>query len=191
MAVEAAAEVVQHRVVAEVVHHRAVRPPAEGLGQLQAVAVLRPQFDDADAVELREVLDALGLRQAVLGGELLQRPLRQHAQRAQQQLLVGHDGAFLLLGQLAEQRLGVGHPPRQFGEIDLEHAADRVDARQRHVALGQHPLDAGFGHAQALGQVRVRHLRGLQLFLQDRDEVGGGAHGGTGLRYPSANAVAM
>jgi hypothetical protein len=47
-----------------------------------------------------------------------------------------------------QQGLGVGHPARQLGEVQLEGAADGVDTRQRHVALGQHALDARFGHAQ-------------------------------------------
>jgi hypothetical protein len=50
-AVEAAVEVVVHHVLAEVGHHRAVGAPAEGLVQLQPVAVQRPQLDDAQPVQ--------------------------------------------------------------------------------------------------------------------------------------------
>ena len=117
-----------------------------------------------------------GLAQPVVARHLLQRPLAQDADRAQQQLLVGHHRLFLLLRQFLQQRLRVGHATRQFGEIQLERAADRVDARQRHVALGQHALDAGLRHAQRARQVGVGHLRGLEFLLQGQDEVGGGAH---------------
>ena len=128
-AIKAACKVVQQRVVAEVVHHRAMWAPAEGLGQLEAVAVERPQLDDADAVQLRQVLDALGLRQAVVARHLLQRPLAQHTDRHQQQLLVGHHGLFLLVGQLFQQGLLVGHAPGQVGKVQRQCAADGVDAR--------------------------------------------------------------
>jgi hypothetical protein len=183
-AVEAAAVVVEHHVLAEEVHHRPVRAPAEGLGQLEPVAVQRPQLDDADAVELRQAADALGLADAVGRHDLLQRPLAQHADGHQQQLLVLDHRLFLLLRQLLEQRLGVGHAARQFGEIDLQGAADGVDPRQRHVALGQHPLDAGLGHVQRARQVGVGHAGALEFVLQGLDEVDGGAHGGrSGGRY--------
>ena len=99
----------------------------------------------------------------------------------QQQLLVLDHGLFLLERQLLEQRLRIGHAPGEFGEVDLERAADRIDPRQRHVALGQHPLDAGFGHVQRPREVRVGHAGGLEFVLQGQDEVDGGAHGGTSI----------
>ncbi len=154
-----------------------MRAPAKGLGQLEPVAVHRAQLDDADAVELRQVLDALGLAQAVGGQHLLQSPLAEHADGHQQQLLVGHHRLLLLLRQLLDQGLVVGHTARQVGKIQAQHVADGIDARQRHVTLGQHPLDAGLRHAQRLGQVGIGHLRGFQLFLQCQYQIGGGAHG--------------
>jgi hypothetical protein len=87
-----------------------------------------------------------------------------------------HDGLFLFLRQLLQERLRVGDAARELREVDPERAADRVDARERHVALGQHSLDAGLRHAHASGQVGVGHLRELQLLLQRQDEIGCGAH---------------
>ncbi|MPN06912.1 hypothetical protein SDC9_154169 [bioreactor metagenome] len=76
-----------------------------------------------------------------------------------------------------QQRPAVGHIARQIGKVQVQGAADLVDARQRHVALGQHALDAGFGHAYGLCQVGIGHLRGLEFFLDSGDEIGGRAHG--------------
>lgn len=53
--VEAAGEVLAHHVAPEVAHHRAVGPPAEGLGDLEAVAVEGLELDDAQAVERGQV----------------------------------------------------------------------------------------------------------------------------------------
>ena len=47
--------------VAEVVHHRPLRPPAKALGDPQVIAVERAQVDDAEPVEAGELLHALGL----------------------------------------------------------------------------------------------------------------------------------
>jgi hypothetical protein len=110
----------------------------------------------------------LGLADAVGGADLLQRPLAQHADGAQQQLLVGHHGALLLQRQLGQQGLGVGHAPREFGEVDLQRAADGIHARQRQVAFGQHALDAGLGQAERTRQVGVGHLGGLEFLSSGR-----------------------
>jgi len=126
--VKATAEVVADHLLAEVTHHRAVGSPAKGLGHLQAVAVHRPQLDDAELVERGHVLDALGLAQGVGGHDLLEGPLAQAAGGHQQQAAVGHHGLFLLQRQLAAQGLGVGDLAGELGEIHLQHTQHVVDA---------------------------------------------------------------
>ena len=117
-----------------------------------------------------------GFGERVGGDDLLEGPLAQAADRQQQQLAVGHDRASCSSGELAAQRLGVGHLARQLGEIHLQHAQHLVDARQRHVALGEHALDARLGQAELARQVGIGDARGAQLGLQRRDEGGGSAH---------------
>ena len=56
LAVEAAAQVVGGDVLAEILHHRPVRQPAKSLRDLEPVAVERAQLDDAEPVELGQVL---------------------------------------------------------------------------------------------------------------------------------------
>ncbi len=177
VAVEAAAVVVVDHVLAEVGHHRPVRPPAKALRDLQPVAVERPQFDDAEAVELDQQAHALGLGDRIGAGDLLEGPLAQRADREQQQLAVGDDGALLLERQLMAQRLRVGDLAGELGEIHLQHAQDLVDAGQRHVGLREHPLDARLRHAELVGELRIGQVRRLQLLLQRGDQVLGGAHG--------------
>jgi hypothetical protein len=154
-----------------------LRQPAEALGQLQPVAVARAQLDDADAVELRQRLDQLRLGQVVGGEDFLGRHLAHDADRHHQQRAVGDHGLLLCQRQLQHQRLGVGHAPRQVGEIQPQHAADVVDARDRHVAAAaEHALDAGLGHAELLRQPRVGDAGSLEFGLEQGDQVGGGAH---------------
>ena len=78
--------------------------------------------------------------------------------------------------QLFQQRLRISHAAGQLGEIHFECAADRVDARQRHVALGQHAFDTGFRHVERARQICVGHADVLELVLEGEDEVDGGAH---------------
>lgn len=97
----------QLRVLAEVVHHGPVRPPAEGLREPEPVAVEGTQFDDAEAVELRETLDALRLAQAVVAADLVQRPLVENAE------LVGRQAIVSLNRYLERQRLAEQLPDVQ------------------------------------------------------------------------------
>src|SRR5204862_265387 len=83
--------------------HRAVRPPAKPLRDLEPVAVERTQLDDAEAIELGEVLDALGIAERVLGRHRLERPLAEAADGEQEQAPVGNDGSLLLDAELARQ----------------------------------------------------------------------------------------
>ena len=116
----------------------------------------------------------------------LERPLAEAADREQQELAVGDDGRFLLDRQLARQRLRVGDLARQLGEIHLQHAQHLVDARQRHVRLGEDALDARLRHAERVGEVGVGDAGRAQLRLEGVDEVLGRAHGGaaaTSIRW--------
>jgi len=176
LAVEGPREIVGHAVFAEELHHRSVRAPAEGLGHLEAVAIQRLQFDDAQAVELRQVAHGLGIAEGVHAHDLLERPLAERAQRHDQQALVRHDGALLFQRQFVAQQFQLGHLARQLREVALEHAADLVDALQWHVALGEHPLHAGLGQPEFAAEVRIGQLGKLQLALEDVDDLGGGAH---------------
>jgi hypothetical protein len=40
----------------------------------------------------------------------------------------------------------------------------------------EHPLDAGFGHAQAFGHHGIGDAGGLEFGLEQRNQIGGGAH---------------
>ena len=111
MTTETTREIVEHSVFPEVAHHRTMFAPAEGFGQLEAIAVHRAQLNDADAVELGEVFHALGFAHAVARCDLLQRPLAEHANGGEQQFFIGHHRAFLLLRHFAQQRLRIGHAP--------------------------------------------------------------------------------
>jgi hypothetical protein len=68
--------------------------------------------------------------------------------------------------QLAQQRLRVHDARGQLGEVHLQHRQHLVDARQRHVALGEDALDARLGHLQLAGQAGVGDAAGAQLGLQ-------------------------
>ena len=81
------------------------------------------------------------------------------------------------IGELARQRLRVGDLARQLGEIHLQHAQHLVDARQRHVGLGEDALDARLRHAERVGEVGVGDAGRAQLRLEGVDEVLGRAHG--------------
>jgi hypothetical protein len=67
-----------------------------------------------------------------------------------------------------------------FADFADADAAAGIDPRQRHVALGQHALDAGLGHVERARQVGVGHAGALEFVLQGLDEIDGGAHGGSG-----------
>ena len=77
----------------------------------------------------------------------------------------------------AAQRLGVGHLAAEFGEVGLQHAADGVHARQRHLAGREHALDAAFGQADLARQRGIGDAGALELGLQHLDERLGGGHG--------------
>ena len=136
-----------------------MRPPAKSLVQFQAVAVQRAQFDDANAIQLHQVLHGFRVAQAVLVGHLLQRPLAEHTNGHQQQFFVGHHCTLLFRAQFLEQGLRFGHPTCQIRKVQSHRAADRVHAAQWHVAFGQHALHAGFGHAQRHSEVGIGHAQ--------------------------------
>ena len=121
-AVEPAAEVVVDHLLAEVLHHRAIGAPAKGLGDVQPIAVQRPQLDDAEAIELEQVLHALGIAEGVAGDDLLEGPW------LRQQIAI----AAAACGRrrpLSPDRVSarcawvrVGNLAREFGEVGLHHA---------------------------------------------------------------------
>jgi hypothetical protein len=164
--VGADAEIVASHLLAKVGRHRAVWPPAEALRHLEPVAVQGPQLDDPELVQTQQVPHALGLADRVRRGHLLEAPLAEGADRQQQELAVGDDGRRLFERELAVQRLRVGDLAGEFGAVHLQHAQHRVDAPQRHVALGEDALDARFGLAQLPRQVGVGDAGGLQFVLQ-------------------------
>ena len=134
------------------------------------------ELDDAEAIELDQVLDALGVAELVLARHRLERPLAEAADREQQKAPVGDDRGLLLDRQLARQRLRVGDLARQLGEIHLQDAQHLVDSRERHVGLGEDALDARFRHAERFGEVGVSDSCRAQLGLEDVDEILGCAH---------------
>ena len=176
VAVEAALEEVVHHGLAEELHQRAVGQPAQGLAHAQAVAVAGAQLDQAQRVQPGEAGHALGLGEAVGGGDLRGCPLAQHAQRQQQQARVGHHGGLLRGGQHRPLGLGFGHLARQLGKVGLQHATDGVHPGQRHVAAGQHALDAGFGQAQLARQRGIGDAGTLELGLEHLHQRLGGGH---------------
>jgi hypothetical protein len=175
-AVEPAAEIVVGRMLAKERHHRTVRAPAEGLGQVQPVAVAGLQLDDAQTIQRHERPHHLGGAEGIGLDDLLERPLTQAANRQQQQVPVGHDRLFLLRRQLPPLRLRIGHAASDIGEIQPQHAQHVVDARKRHVAAGKHALHAGFGEADSGCQLGVRHAGRFEFGLQGGDEFGCAAH---------------
>src|SRR5258708_22381132 len=144
LAVEAAAVIVGHHMLPEVLHHRPMGAPAEALRDLQRIAVQRAQLDDAEAIELGEMGDALGIAERPVRHDVLVGPQAQAADGHEKEPAIGDYGLLLLERELAAEGPGVGHLARQVGEIHLQNAQHVVDARERHVALGEDALYARF-----------------------------------------------
>ncbi len=165
-AVEMPAEIIGHHMFAEVLLHRAVGQPVEGVRDAQAVAVQRFEFDQAQPVQFGQAADALGLRQRIRFHHLLQAPVAQAADRHQQQARMRHQRLFLHQGERVGMRRDVGRAAQYVFHGDAGGLADQGQARQRHIVLAKHALDARFAHGDALGQYLVRDAGGAQLGAQ-------------------------
>ncbi len=181
-AVEATREIVLHHLLAEELHDGSLGAPAEGLGHAQLVAVQRPQLDDAQPVQLRERARDFGLVDAVHIDHLLEAPLAQAADRHQQQLVIGHYRALLFEREFMTFGAGLVELGRELGKVAVQHAADLIHARERHLAAaGKHALDARLRQRKLARQIGVADAGRLQFGLDQLDQGLGGRHGRNGI----------
>lgn len=84
----------------------------------------------------------------------------------QQQLAIRHHGGFLLQGHLLKLWRAISHSTCQIDEVQAQ------DARQGHIALVEHALEAGFREIQHGRQICEGVMGGFELFFQGEDKVG-------------------
>jgi hypothetical protein len=176
-------------MLAEVALHRTVRQPAEGVRDAQAVAVQRLEFDQAQPVQLGQHADAFRFAQAVGFDDLFQAPVPQAADGDQQQARIGDQRGFLREGEGIGLGPGVGRAAQHVFQVDAGGLANLGQARQRHVLLAEHALDAGLAHGDAVGQHLVGDAGGAQFGAQDVEDHVGGAHGFCTVQKKSSNVT--
>ncbi|MNT50909.1 hypothetical protein D3C72_1878470 [compost metagenome] len=138
----------------------------EGVRDAQPVAVQRLEFDQSQSVQFGQAADAFGLRQRIRFHHLLQAPVTEAADRHQQQARMRHQRFFLHQGERVGMRRDVGRAAQHVFHGNARGLADQGQARQRHVVLAKHALDARLAHADAFGQYLVRDAGGAQLGAQ-------------------------
>ena len=134
-------------VVAEVVHHRPVRAPAEGLGQLQAV----PVRGFSSMMPMRSSCAKYLMHSASVSRYSVVICSGVHCdstQIAQSSSFLSATTAFSCLRELAQEGLRISHSPGQFREIELEHA-QIASMRDRAMSPLASMRFAGLRHVQA------------------------------------------
>lgn len=152
---EAAAEEIVEALGMEELADRAIRQPVEIARHVQADAVARHQGDQVQAVQVQQLLQALGFAQPVHGQHVAQGPVIQGAYRDQQQLGIRHQLFLLGRRQRAQPAFAERRFLGQLGQGEAEQVADLDQAVDAQRFRGQQALDAGFGQVQRRGDVAV------------------------------------
>ena len=121
-------------------------------------------------VEMREIPDALDLRDGVGRNDLVERPVVERVDGDEQELRIGDELGFLFARELRKALGLVLDQASEIRDLDAEELANPVEPPERERLSREHALDARLAHLQAARDVRVGHPATLQHLLQRGDQ---------------------